>query len=662
MLLDYALFFLGKLALFFFVISILTLLGSLLLYRGRPVSFSNLFFSLFAGISAVGLISSIIYTSFVTIQVVALLLLIFAFLETKLFEPQQQVENSKTTQPSIVVLGLCFTGALALIFSWSFFQYTKPGEFNHWIPAVDYLQANDYIINSFRSHFLKVSGNENYFHAINLIDASYHGPKPYHYYEMWVNVGVTSLIGGLNVVNFSLITFPAFHFLSFLGILAFWETRAPVNLWAVIISLSLLLFAGLHLFFYQYLGIESINLPVLSYRLKMAVYYPFIIAFILQFTKGMKVRAMLFLLGLSVATIVAAPGVLGGVVVFLMIMAVFKMANKKTILRSLIYVAATAFAILFFYLLSGSSGPSIREGISVNALIADLFSTESFFALLKEKSLLFVKEVCRFILIFWPFFLLIWMLRSRLRSLPNLNQMSLLFGCVLFVALCAYIAFSGQTDALQLSYNLSISIINSLFIFLCAIIIASFLAKKTTVTRERISFAVLLILIVFSGALQTKPFLKNTFFKKPFYSDTYLQEIREYFENKPEVMLGGTINGEKDFHSSFSYQVAAYSGGYHLAFMKNGAVPISLSDMEVRPNSTEEGKDLSNGVFHKYVADLKSSGDFVSVAESQLSFIKRNQIKYLILSKNGTLPRNLEAVVQRELVDELSKERFLILQ
>ena len=83
---------------------------------------------------------------------------------------------------------------------------------------------------------------------------------------------------------------------------------------------------------------------------------------------------------------------------------------------------------------------------------------------------------------------------------------------------------------------------------------------------------------------------------------------------------------------------------------------------DVIPRSASQQRDLANGVFYQYVQRLKASGDFVSEAKSQLSFVKENEIEYLIVSKNGVLPSVLKEVIDRTIVDELSQERFVILR
>ena len=142
-----------------------------------------------------------------------LILGVFYFFEKK-NRPLSSIQSHQYNT-RFVIIGLLF-GA-TVVFTWAFLTVGQFDSFPYHIPSGTEIAPNDYFINVFRSYYLGLTGEENYYHFFNTIDAAYHGPKPYHYLEMWTTAASTSLFGGLTAEKFVFISTPLYNLTAFLG-------------------------------------------------------------------------------------------------------------------------------------------------------------------------------------------------------------------------------------------------------------------------------------------------------------------------------------------------------------------------------------------------------------------------------------------------------------
>ena len=168
-------------------LGLLSLLSLLFLWIGQQFqqqnkcAFRTAFFSLFFGILSLSTIFAVIKTGGKTIMLGYLLLGIFYFFEKK--NASIFSINLPPNSPKFLVTSLLFS--TFFVFTWSFLTIGQFDAFPYHIPSGTAIAQNDYLINVIRSYYLGVTGQENYYHFFNTVDAAYHGPKPYHYLEMW---------------------------------------------------------------------------------------------------------------------------------------------------------------------------------------------------------------------------------------------------------------------------------------------------------------------------------------------------------------------------------------------------------------------------------------------------------------------------------------------
>jgi hypothetical protein len=84
--------------------------------------------------------------------------------------------------------------------------------------------------------------------------------------------------------------------------------------------------------------------------------------------------------------------------------------------------------------------------------------------------------------------------------------------------------------------------------------------------------------------------------------------------------------------------------------------------MSKNPNYTIfENRFRQNSEFFQFVKRQKHAKTFQNITQSQIDFIVQNQIGFLIIGKNITLPKNYLPLIKKEIIDQQSGEKFLIL-
>jgi len=561
--------------------------------------------SLFIGLISLSTCFAIFITGGKTIMLGFVFFLLIYFLENK-----KRKKSSPTNHHQLSIkLGLLF-GAV-FVFTWSFLSLGQFDSFPYHVSNGTNILQNDYLINSFRSYYLGVTGEENYYHIFNTLDDVYHDPKPYHYLEMWTSVAMHKIFGGLLAAKFVLVSNTLFLLTTFLGVMALWEKYVPLK-WIHLFFCCVCFFvAGLHLPFYDTLGVADFSLPIFTHRVKMFVYYPFILAFLLYYEKINPQLSILFLLGLMLATIVVAPAVLGGVGLFLLYL-FFIQKNKKGALVVGGYTALITIFIFGFYKLTDSGNFNIRENAAADSFFSNLINSITDSPL--QKVSVFLKVLFREAILYLPLALFAGVLFFQKRNLIKKNGalITLSVGIILSGAV-AFAIFKEEKDANQLFYNIVNAFLNCLLILVIIKLISDW-SKNTVATKFPKKYYLLGVVGILIFSTQSfKAFKKNIYPSlsyKP-YSETYLNEIKSYVLADEEPNLGAAIKGGNDFKSGFSKQTAAYTLGYYLAYMENGSLALNISDYDIQEMSEEEKRARNANLFYRFVNSQKESNTYV---------------------------------------------------
>jgi len=637
--------------------SVFVLIGWLLNEKKR-LTFHVAFMSLFIGIIMLSTCFAIFKTGGKTIMLGFLFFLTALFFEGRKKELLTKNDADKKQIP--ISLGLLF--GIVIVFTWSFLTLGQFDAFPYYIPNGTSIQPNDYLINVFRSHYLGTTGEENYYHIFNTFDEAYHSPKPYHYIEMWMTVALNNIFGGLAAEKFVLLSNTLFHLTSFLGILALWEKYVSVKWYHLFFSGAFLFMAGLHLPFYESFGISNFSLPIFTHRMKMCVYYPFLLAFLLYYKETNPTFSILLLSGLMLATVVVAPALLGGIGLLLLYQ-FFIQKNRNTALKTGGYIAMIAIFIFVFYKTTDSGQFNIRENAGASELSSNLI--KSLVDAPFQKIMIMLKLLLKEAVLYLPLLGFIGVAFSQKGKLLSQKKGVLIVSIgVIMSGAFAYALFAGQKDANQLFFNIANSLLNVFLIWTLIKLITSLPTNQPLVKFPKKYYVagmvgVLIFSIQFLKAIKTNLYPS---FSKDYYSETYLESIKEYvlLDHKPNI--GAAIKGEKDYRSSFSKQTAAYTLGYYLAFMENGSMAINISDFDIQNLNKDDLRDRSTNLFCRFVETEKEKKNFISIGQSQLDFIQKYNLDFIIISKNGILRPEVQRIIKKEIIDEISGERFLLIE
>ncbi|HSI90267.1 MAG TPA: hypothetical protein VK927_04080, partial [Adhaeribacter sp.] len=130
--------------------------------------------------------------------------------------------------------------------------------------------------------------------------------------------------------------------------------------------------------------------------------------------------------------------------------------------------------------------------------------------------------------------------------------------------------------------------------------------------------------------------------------------------------VGAFIKDRTDYNSIYEKSSAVYPKGEYLGVFKKEfqAIALSVFEIPVMAGSAnyETAKFLiRNTSFYRFVQDQKQKNAFISIAQSQVDFIKALKIEYLLVSKNARLPEKIADLVSTVITDPLSGEKCYIL-
>lgn len=643
---------------FFLVLAIFSAFGKLTLPQKAGAPYYNAFFNTFLSAIIFAVLLALWKTKFYTVMAGFVIWLILWLINRT--KGHDFLLNSKRFYFSISLRYLYRIGALILalsgIFFWAYWARIQSAPFPFVLPEGIALAPNDIHIYALRSYYLGLTGQENYFGIYNAFDANFHGPKPYHYLELWLNVGVGHFLEGLNVLNLSLITGPLFQAISLLGILALWERYIMVRWHHILLSFALLWLAGFY-FFYDKIGLPAFSLPIMTYRFKMVVYYPFLLGYALSFVYEELKKGILLLIGLSIATIVAAPALFGGLLLFAASYWIF-FDNKSFPIKNLVLSGFLVFGFIgVFYFLAGSSsaGTTFELGQSE---AANAFQVGQ---LIKKVPQYVLYGLIHVSLLYVPYFLLLYLFRHYIFiQLAKNKYFFMLNFCLIISGAFVWAVLHDFAQSSQLFYNVAIPLLNVMSILLLILI-----AKEYRISVFNLK-GLMVIGVVFLIIVSQVYLVGKTHFKergKQNYSVSYLLQIDSLVQSGKLSSIGAALKGPEDYRSEYSKMAAGYTLGYYLQYMENGYATVSLSDFEIPINPKEQRnnlKDIQSGAFFQFVERQKVIGTFKSIEQSQLDFLQKNNINFLVVSANGVLPDMLGPYVELELRDSISGERFVL--
>jgi ABC-type multidrug transport system fused ATPase/permease subunit len=312
-----------------------------------PYPYQTFFLKSFLGTCLLSFVTAIFSTRFQSILILFLLIALFILLFSltiKTLPLNHQITNKKTSYRWVTIEALLLC---SFVFTIRFFHlYQQDGIFA--IPHPDYVyytRLSSYLLNF---------GIEN--SQIEPVFVESHGTKPYHYFELWLN-GAFIFASGLNgLIVLMTVTYSLLTVLVWAGIMACVEEIKKRISWSdKLLGAVLLFICGLYLPFYSNSSFLSSS-ATFSFSLwtqpKISVIYLFILPGILFLLKGNKRMAVCCFLLLPVVYITTAPGVLAGLVLWIVIDYFFYNRDANSMGQALTGIILTALAIIGFYLIT----------------------------------------------------------------------------------------------------------------------------------------------------------------------------------------------------------------------------------------------------------------------------------------------------------------------
>jgi hypothetical protein len=624
--------------------------------------FADIFFSLVVGQVVIVCVYAILCTKGLTIQWLFLLIAFFFWWERKeeLVSFQTKKETPITLKyllPSIVTL---LIGSL-FCFAWEALFFLKVSDFPFNLPFVDTPFYSKI------AHFLSVTGSENTANMERWFEnRPSHGIALYHYFELWLNSFITNCLGLLEMPTYILIVQPLFYLSGLIGILALLERKMTFHFLHLFWAILLLFTSAVFFDFYskieklQYIDIIFFNfLGHLSK--KTGTYYVCMLIFALLFEQKRYTQAFYGLFCLPIMTVTMLPAVIGGTWLFL-VLSFFLRAFPVKIIRKIGF-ASTLFFIIYLCLYQ-----LIKDE---NALFILNHSFSSFeINHLFTKLKLVIGTWGQVFLLFVPYLVVI-LINNVLNTYKSMyyNHKGIIIALVsiLISGTITWALFFNMRDGFQL-FSGTLSAISVLFIVLLIQYVAIFSFTKPKMIAINLLLITLLSFNLFSQIKKQKHQYSNSnnyFTRGKPHGEVYLKKIKEKIDNKQIIGFGGCLMDNDLLEKSFyPYQTSLHfiKLGDYLYTMTNQSFVVSMHDLSI--GDLDESKAALAHVlpFYRFVEHQKNANTFRDVVRSQIDFIQKYKLKFLILSNKYILTEAFQPLIQEIIIDESSGERFMILK
>lgn len=484
------------------------------------------------------------------------------------------------------------------------------------------------------------------------------GASPYHYYELWMTAGLSSVFGGTRLILDHLVSAPLIGVTLYAGMRAISDSLGVPWLAQLVLCFTLTVFnAEVQLPFFRrfdllartedYYGVSAIEYG------KLFTLYLFEIAAMLAWLAARPILAASSLAATSVANVLGVPAT-----VSMALLGALAGMRKRTLSRNQFLcvigvTGAAAFFVVIFYRLFADPvqlhGPAGLKQL-VNAYRENGEARISLHIV--GASLIQVVYMTT------PYWLLALIYRKELRAALGrervVTQMLWLLGAGAASALLTWALIHFLQESHQLfernvhvAINLTVLLLLSVF----------FKIRK----REAWIFLGALAMIK-AGAQAHHLYLQRQDGLNA-YSEAYIEKVAAASQGLNP--MGVYFKGASEYQTVRD-ESPVVRPGHYLGIIDSRFYPMSLSifdsRLEVTPASQAAHEAfLASASFYKFVELEKSEGRFASFAQSQLDFLDRYGIQYAILSPAAELPTAMAARATQVLRDDVSGERFVVL-
>lgn len=631
--------------------------------------YTKLFVQLMLGLVTTVLFYSVIKSGGKTFNLAIIPVLILGYFESKRMAKPLATNTLlwKDHLPGVMPL-LVSLSVLCFYVVFKYFENHIGGAMP-WVPTL----GADYVQHAVISEALSMVGVENKFAPEVVMDAKFQGLFPYHYFDLWLNALITDVSGNNGFLTLHMVTYPLVIVVGYLGVLTIWETQQKVSLLVALFSLFLVCFGALHFDTYNsihYLSKENYRLNHFGENAltmpKILQYLPFATAFVALLIKQY-FRAAFLVLTLLIMVYFSALvmlGVLGAFVLVNLVRPIWVERKDAFVIGVNAFVPLVVFIGVYLLMSKGIEGT--RDSF-------DLKLTDTGY--MRTRINILGLSTIQTGVMYAPYVLSIALMALTIGLKKAANKTTIL---LLSLALLVYAAgVSGwvialeSVDGMQLVGN-NMPIANMLLVGLAIIVFSTALTSqksKIGLVMGSVMFATCLLYATvndMNGMIDRKHTARKQ-------SVSYLQSIGNEFVGEKDLM-GAYLKGDEEYRDP-QYSVAhkisqSFKLDLYVAPMEQYYSSVNLSVFEIPFSDPQkdalkykrEKNAIEATIFYLFVAEQKKAGTFVSVAQSQVDFIKKYNIKYLVVSRSAFVPKELEELTERFFVDENTEERFIVLK
>ena len=560
------------------------------------------------------------------------LLIFFSYLKKQEKTDTTSVDEHTSTK-EIIISSLLFCAIFTALFT---FIYLKPDNLFSTLPH------QDYIFYARLSTYIWTQGCENIY--INYLNTD-SGLMPYHYFELWLNIGLSKIFGTNPLFQLMLSTYAIILYITWLGIMSIFNYLGRINSYTYVFAGLSFFVSGLFFVFFKEIAFTANTDLFAEYIFsiqKLSVIYLFLCIILFGIIRK---DLRLFLCGilfLSFAYTTLLPLLFASATLYILFL-YLKNKDSKILLNIVLLVCIALFVLIFFYLLQSKTN-----------VHKETFSKDfNLYAHIRTMINIFGGTLIHLSIIF--FFHLIILSVNAKKLLARFAYIFIFLVITLSIGLVEWGILHKMLDSVQLFYIFNISLI-----ILTFSICLYYLMLSSTTTIHKNIYLIIFVILVSSN-------IKTLVLKKvqPQFSADYVHSVLSEIKNlTPNCVF---LYGKEDYTTVFMKNPNFTMPAKFTALLDTRIQPISISVFdtpldETDPTYITEKKMIEASIFYRYVETQKKKNKFISIEAAQKSFIIEHHIQYLFTSKSVTLNKTLQAMVKKHLKDNISGEQFYLLQ
>ncbi len=465
------------------------------------------------------------------------------------------------------------------------------------------------------------------------------GCEPYHYFDIWIAATIIKITNLHPYFVLKCIVYPILLTILYFGFYLWAKKEGMLPYKAMALAFIMCFFSGFYISTFE--NISIINQSVLFFYSaitypKLLIVYIFIQAALISYINQNAYQAVVFTACLPICFITMMPVF----VAFTALLAIAICMRKRNIHYK--YFGPPLGVIVFiliFYLLQPTS-------TTVN--IDKLNSIEHFFKMQHYTTAVNIvgATVIQFCIAYliWiiiAFYLLVNFAYTEIVILIKVWML------IFLLALMAWALLNQIMDSVQLFFNLIIPATS---------IICFFLIIKLYHFRLYIPLTCVVALLCF----RTIQFFTINASKSNPYSPSYITYVTNNI-NKDSFVAASILSAEsykRIFAKNTQFRVNDAYLYYLNADYKCQAISV-MDGHNVDGNKPLENLFLKQSAFYQFIQNQKRNGKFISIEQSQVDFIKHEEINLVFISKGGKPSAMLSALADTSITDTGTGETVL---